>query len=68
MKRMPVTSSNVVSIGYEEETHTVEVEFKGMSVYQYQGVPPDVYESFMAAGSKGSFVQRTLKRFPCVKL
>ena len=35
MMRIPVASSNVATVGYDEATNTLEVEFKDGSVYQY---------------------------------
>jgi len=61
MDRTPVSSSNVASIGYDEETQTLEIEFLSGGVYQYSGVPIDVYESLMAAGSKGSFFHKEIR-------
>jgi len=39
MDRVPVDSSNVVSVGYDEETSILEVEFLSGSIYRYLGVP-----------------------------
>jgi len=53
MKRTPVLSSNIDSIGYE--AGTLEIKFKSGNIYQYQGVPEHVYHELMAAPSKGSY-------------
>lgn len=55
MRREPVTSSNLVSVGYDPETQTLEIEFKEGRVYQYYKVPVEIYQGLMAAGSKGSY-------------
>lgn len=55
MERTPVTSSNLLSIGYDVETNTLEVEFKGGTVYQYFDVPEDEYDSLMSASSQGVY-------------
>ena len=39
MDRVPVSSSNVAAVGYDESNSTLEVEFKSGSVYQYFEVP-----------------------------
>jgi KTSC domain len=39
MDRLPVNSSNVASVGYEEEASILEVEFLSGSIYRYFGVP-----------------------------
>lgn len=48
MNRTAVKSSNLKSIGYDEKTTTLEVEFSGGNVYQYRGVPKDVYTALLA--------------------
>ena len=55
MRRIPVSSSNLASVGYELEQQTLEVEFVGGSVYQYFNVPEQVYRGLMSAGSHGSY-------------
>jgi len=61
MKRIAVASSNVRSIGYDSETRTLEVEFKGGSVYEYYDVEPEVYSEFMKAPSKGRFLWNNIR-------
>lgn len=56
MKRDPVTSSNVAAVGYDDATHTLEVEFKDGSVYQYFAVPESVYNGLRAASQSGESV------------
>jgi hypothetical protein len=58
MNLIPVRSSNVRSIGYENGV--LEVHFHD-SVYQYLNVPPSVFDAFLSAESKGRFVHRYLK-------
>jgi hypothetical protein len=61
MERSPVGSSNIESVGYDFESLTLEVEFKGGSVYQYYDVPSDVYENFISADSLGSYLHHSIK-------
>ena len=61
MDRVSVESSNVASIGYDNTTHVLEVEFKGGQVYQYFGVPESEWLAFLEAGSKGSFIWTNLR-------
>lgn len=56
MKRYSVDSSNVVSIGYEPTTATLEVEFYNGSIYQYFDVPEAIFQDFMNAPSKGKYL------------
>ena len=53
MYRIPVSSSNLASVGYEGGI--LEVEFKSGSVYQYSGVPASVYDALMSATSHGKY-------------
>jgi uncharacterized protein len=61
MNRIPVSSSNISSIGYNQETQTLEVEFLKGSLYQYFDVPQAVYEGFVAAESKGKYLATQIK-------
>ncbi len=61
MDRVGVTSSNVVSVGYDEESHTLEVEFTGGAVYQYSGVPATVHTELMGAASTGRHLFANVK-------
>jgi hypothetical protein len=61
MKRVPVQSSNLASVGYDPATSTLEVEFHNGGVYQYYGVPSQVYESLINAASKGSYFHHNIK-------
>ena len=45
MERIPVSSSNLASVGYQDGI--LEVAFKSGSVYQYTGVPESVYEALI---------------------
>lgn len=55
MQRLPVDSSDIVSIGYDNKSRVLEVEFKENRIYQYLDVAPDVHERFMRAESYGEF-------------
>ena len=61
MERSQVISSNVASIGYDENTQTLEVEFLNRSIYQYFNVPASIYDEFMKASSKGKFLHYQIK-------
>lgn len=64
IEHTPVTSSNIVSHGYDPATKVMEVTFRGKngnSTYSYADVPQDVWERFKAASSKGSFHHENVK-------
>lgn len=55
MKRERVDSSNLASVGYDEENEILEIEFNHGGVYQYFDVPKDEHEALMNADSLGSY-------------
>jgi hypothetical protein len=68
MERITVQSSNIISIGYDSTSSTLEVEFTSSGVYQYFGVPENVYQDLMNASSKGKYFAQNIKNvYPCGK-
>ncbi len=55
MKRTPVESSDVVSIGYDPSERVMEVEFHEGRLYRYMEVPQDIYDHFLKAESFGGY-------------
>jgi hypothetical protein len=51
MNRRPVTSSNVASIGWENDV--LEVEFHSGHIYRYHDVPQGEYQALLGASSVG---------------
>ncbi|WP_417812170.1 KTSC domain-containing protein [Thalassospira alkalitolerans] len=62
MERIYVESTNLSSVGYDEDSCTLEVEFHKGGVYQYYDVPKYVFEGLMAAQSKGSYFDQNVKK------
>lgn len=62
MDRMPVSSSNIASVGYEQTTQTLEIEFLNGSIYQYLGVPLSIYSGLMSTRSYGSYLDQYVKK------
>lgn len=68
MEREPVESSNLLSVGYDENSLTLEIEFKS-GIYQYYDVPQHIYEELINSNSLGSFFHRFIKsEFTCSKV
>jgi len=64
-----VSSGYIKSIGYNENTKTLEVEFKNNKVYQYSSIPENIYDNLMTAHSHGKFLSKFIKgKYPYVKL
>jgi hypothetical protein len=55
MKRIPVQSTAIRSIGYDSTAETLDVEFLNGRVYRYFAVPEFLYRGFLLAGSKGDY-------------
>jgi hypothetical protein len=54
--RLPVESSSLASVGYDEDSQILAVEFaKTHDVYHYTDVPPEIHEQLVAAESVGRF-------------
>ena len=61
MEKQHVSSSTVISIGYDTPTQTLEIEFGSGRVYQYYGVPDQMHAEIMKASSKGQFFNIYIK-------
>ena len=61
IEREPVASTNVVSVGYDEPTETLEVEFMNGSIYQYFNVGSELYRQLREAPSKGQFLNAYIR-------
>lgn len=61
MDRTPVSSSTLISVGYDDATQTLEVEFAGGSLYQYFDVPSTVHIELLGAGSVGQYFSQNVR-------
>ena len=61
MKRLPVDSSAIRSVGYDAKSQILEIEFTNGSVYDYYDVPHEIYQEFCEADSMGAFVNFRIK-------
>lgn len=69
MRREPVSSSNLRSVGYDPSSNTLEIEFKSGGVYQYSGMPAHVHDSLLRSGSLGKYFANQIKDvYPCAKI
>lgn len=59
----PTTSSSITAAGYDAVTATLRVRFVRGRTYDYIGVPADAYDAFLAAPSKGRFVNFEIKPY-----
>ncbi|WP_319542341.1 KTSC domain-containing protein [uncultured Pseudodesulfovibrio sp.] len=65
-----VTSSNLAAVGYDASTQQLYIKFNHGGTYVYSGVPEDVHQALMEAGSKGTFFHYNIKTagYPYQKL
>ena len=70
---IPVESSMIDSVGYDEETRSLQVVFNTGRVYCYEDVPPEVFQGLLEAESKGRYMLAHIidvypyRRGPCRK-
>jgi len=56
---IPVSSSNISAIGYENRI--LRVSFNNGGLYDYSGVPLSEYNALMSASSKGEYLAAHIK-------
>ena len=66
---IPVRSSSLRAVGYDEWSGTLEVEFWSGGIYQHFNVPDSLFHGLMEADSKGSFYYHNLRnRYGCTRI
>lgn len=58
---IPVNSSNLEAVEYDFLHHRLLVLFHEGRLYEYLGVPHDVYRGLMAAQSKGHYLYEYIR-------
>ncbi|TWI03774.1 KTSC domain-containing protein [Luteimonas cucumeris] len=61
MRREPVESDALRSVGYDPDRRILEIEFNSGTVYRYFDVPENVHTGLMTAGSHGEFFARHIR-------
>lgn len=56
-----VDSSNIEAIGHDPDSLELHVAFRSGDTYVYHDVPSVVFDAFLSAPSKGSFLNREIK-------
>lgn len=59
----PVRSTSISAAGYARKLSILRLRYSGGRTYDYLGVSPEVFQAFLAAPSKGQFVNWRIK--PC---
>lgn len=60
-EKIYVDSSNIEGIGYDDDRQELHVWFLSGSYYVYGEVPRHIFDDFINASSKGSFLNREVK-------
>jgi len=69
MRRRPVESSSLRSVGYDSRSRTLEIEFHSGSLYQYFNVPEAVFEELLAQDSLGAYFNAEIRdAYACVRV
>jgi hypothetical protein len=64
LERLPVKSRILRSVGYDDSTKILEIEFQNSLIYQFLDVPPKVYADLMHSGEIGKyFTDKVRTRF-----
>jgi KTSC domain len=56
-----VNSTLLSGVGYEAHSTLLHLEFRDGSLYDYFGVPVEVYRGLLAAESKGAYFNRRIR-------
>jgi KTSC domain len=57
----PVASSLLASVAYDADHCILQLEFHSGAVYRYFDVPLSIYQQLMAADSKGSYFNHSIR-------
>jgi hypothetical protein len=58
-----VSSERITEYGYDSDAAVVYVRFHDGKAWHYRNVPPDVWDDFRAADSKGRFITNVLDHY-----
>lgn len=64
MLLVPVSSTDIYAAGYDPNTFELQIQFATGAIYSYMNVPSEVYDGFVYAPSKGSYVAQVLRKNP----
>lgn len=61
IKRVPVESTALASVGYSKRGRALEIEFRNGAIYRYLDVEPGVYDTLLNAPSKARFYDQNIR-------
>lgn len=67
MQMIPVSSSAIKAIGYDEKSHRMGINFThDFTIYIFCNVPLHIFEGLLNASSKGRYYNKYIKdRYQC---
>ena len=66
---IPVSSSNLRAVGYDEWSGTLKIAFRSGGIYKHYNVPDSVFYGLMGASSKGRYYYYHLRnRYGCTRI
>ncbi len=61
IKRIPVESTALATVGYSKKLRALEIEFRNGAIYRYLDVEPPVYDALLKAPSKARFYDQNIR-------
>jgi hypothetical protein len=61
IRRTFISSSAMRSVGYDQASKVLEIEFPSGGVYRYYGVPSDVNRGLLTANSAGRYFHEYIR-------
>lgn len=62
MEMLNVQSTNLKSVGYDDNQKFLYIEFKHGGKYKYLNVKKSIYDKLLVADSKGKFFDQNIKK------
>jgi len=61
IRRAPVDSSAIASVGYSKRLHALEIEFVNGAIYRYLDVPSSLYRELVKSNSRARFYDKNIR-------
>jgi hypothetical protein len=61
IKRIPVESTALATVGYSKKLRALEIEFRNGAIYRYLEVEPVVYDDLLNAPSKARYYDQKVR-------
>ena len=61
IKRVPVESTALATVGYSKRLRVLEIEFRNGAIYRYLDIEPDLFDALMNAHSKARFYDQNIR-------